>query len=73
MGKRRVFSREFKLEAVRLVVERGVKVSLAAKDLGIHENVLRKWVRDSHHSVSRLDGTGRAHKPLSRTKRTKDG
>jgi transposase len=41
-----VFSREFKLEAVRLVVERGVKVSQAAKDLGIHENVLRKWVRD---------------------------
>jgi transposase len=46
MGKRRAFSREFKVEAVRLVVERGVKVSQAAKDLGIHENVLRKWVRD---------------------------
>ena len=46
MGKRRVFSREFKVEAVRLVVERGVKASQAAKDLGIHENVLRKWVRD---------------------------
>ena len=44
MGRRRVFSREFKTEAVRLVVERGVKVAQAAKDLGIHENVLRKWV-----------------------------
>ena len=43
---RRVFSREFKAEAVRLVVERGVKVRQAAKDLGIHENVLRKWVKD---------------------------
>lgn len=43
---RRVFSREFKAEAVRLVVERGVKVKQAAKDLGIHENVLRKWVKD---------------------------
>jgi transposase len=43
---RRVFSREFKAEAVRLVVERGVKVGVAAKDLGIHENVLRKWVKD---------------------------
>jgi transposase len=41
-----VFSREFKAEAVRLVVERGVKVKQAAKDLGIHENVLRKWVKD---------------------------
>jgi transposase len=44
MGRRRVFSREFKTEAVRLVVERGVAVAQAAKDLGIHENVLRKWV-----------------------------
>src|SRR4051794_28378016 len=44
MGRRRVFSREFKTEAVRLVVERGVTVAQAAKDLGIHENVLRKWV-----------------------------
>lgn len=42
---RRVFSREFKLEAVRLVRERGVTVRQAAKDLGIHENVLRSWVR----------------------------
>jgi transposase len=42
---RRTFSREFKLEAVRLVTERGVAVAQAAKDLDVHENVLRKWVR----------------------------
>lgn len=42
---RRSFTREFKLEAVRLVSERGLSVSQAARDLGIHENVLRKWVR----------------------------
>jgi len=42
---RRSFPREFKLEAVRLVSERGLSVSQAARDLGIHENVLRKWVR----------------------------
>src|SRR5437867_9472503 len=46
MGRRRMFSREFKTEAVRLVLERGVKVAQAAKDLGIHENVLRKWVQN---------------------------
>lgn len=45
MGKR-VFSREFKLEAVKLVKERGVTKSQAARDLGIHVNVLRKWVAD---------------------------
>ncbi len=46
MVKRRQFSREFKIEAVRLVKERGVSVAQAAKDLDIHENVLRKWVRE---------------------------
>lgn len=46
MERRRTFSREFKLEAVRLVTERGVTVARAAKDLDVHENVLRKWVRE---------------------------
>jgi len=39
---RRKFSREFKLEAVKLVRERGVSVSQAARDLDLYENVLRK-------------------------------
>ena len=43
---RRKFSREFKLEAVRLVKDRGVAVAQAARDLDLHENVLRKWIRD---------------------------
>lgn len=38
--------RKFKLEAVRLVKERGVSVVQAARDLDLHENVLRKWVRE---------------------------
>lgn len=42
---RRSFPREFKLEAVRLVSEQGISVAQAARDLDIHENVLRKWVR----------------------------
>jgi transposase len=43
---RRRFGREFKLEAVRLVRERGVTVAQAARDLDLHENLLRKWVKD---------------------------
>ena len=43
---RRKFSREFKVEAVRLVRERWVSVAQAARDLDVHENVLRKWVRE---------------------------
>jgi transposase len=45
MGTRRRFSREFKVEAVKLVCERGVTVSQASRDLDIHVNVLRGWVR----------------------------
>lgn len=44
---RRVFTSEFKHEAVKLVTERGVTVSQAARDLGLHLNVLRKWVKDA--------------------------
>ncbi|MEQ1579955.1 MAG: IS3 family transposase [Steroidobacteraceae bacterium] len=46
MATRRVFTREFKVEAVKLVRDRGVSVAQAARDLGVHENVLRKWVRE---------------------------
>ena len=43
---RRSFSREFKFEAIKLVRERGVSVAQASRDLDIHENVLRKWIKD---------------------------
>ena len=46
MEKRRQFSREFKLEAVKLVNNRGVSVAQASRDLDVHENVLRKWVHE---------------------------
>ena len=46
MGTRRQFSREFKLEAIKLVEDRGVSVAQAARDLDVHQNVLRKWMRD---------------------------
>ena len=43
---RRRFGREFKIEAVRLIGERGVSVAQASRDLEVHENVLRKWVKE---------------------------
>jgi transposase len=42
---RRRYGREFKLEAVKLVQERGVTVAQAARDLDIHANLLRNWVK----------------------------
>ena len=57
---RRKFSREFKLEAVRLVRDRGVAVAQAALDLDLHVNVLRKWEREQPADPQQpLPGHGR--------------
>ena len=49
---RRQFTREFKLEAVRLIKQRGVSYAQASKDLGIHPTQLRSWVNadDPQHA-----------------------
>jgi len=44
MGKpRRLFTREFKVEAIKLVTDQGRSFAEAAANLGIAENLLRKW------------------------------
>jgi len=51
MGKkkpeRRVYTKEFKLEAVALAEQREKSISQIAKDLGINENVLYRWVHQA--------------------------
>jgi transposase len=42
---RRKFTREFKLEAVRLIRDRGVSVAQASVDLGVHQSQLRDWAK----------------------------
>ena len=42
---RRKFTREFKLEAVKLIKERGVSYVQAARDLDVQQSVLRNWVK----------------------------
>ncbi len=42
---RRKFTREFKLEAVRLIKDRGLSVTQASQDLGVHQSQLRDWVK----------------------------
>ena len=41
--KRKQFSKQFKIDAVKLVTEQGYKVSEAARNLGIHHSSLRRW------------------------------
>jgi transposase len=44
-SKRKTYTREYKLEAVRLTTEDSLSVTQVARDLGLHANMLRKWRR----------------------------
>ena len=41
--KRRKYTSEFKAEAVKLVTEQGYSLAEAARNLGVHVNLLRTW------------------------------
>ncbi len=41
--KRRSYTDEFKRDAVRLVTKQGYSLAEAARNLGIHANLLRTW------------------------------
>jgi transposase len=45
-SKRRQYTREFKLDAVRLVKESGKTATQVAADLGIDRSLLSSWKRD---------------------------
>jgi transposase len=42
-NKRKQYSKQFKIDAVKRVTEQGYKVSEAARSLGIHAGILRRW------------------------------
>ena len=43
---RKSYTKEFKLDAIALVLEQGYKTTEAAKSLDINVNMLRRWVRE---------------------------
>jgi transposase len=43
MKKRKTYSKQFKIDAVKLVTEQGYNLSEAARNLGIHPGVLGRW------------------------------
>jgi transposase len=71
MGKkdkeRRVYTREFKAEAAALAEKHKKPVRLIAADLGINENMPRRWMQQARDS----GGTGLP--PLSGHGRPRDG
>jgi transposase len=58
--KRRRFSEEFKIEAVRMVLEQGRDLFQVSEDLEIRPDMLRKWIKkfesDGKHG---FPGSGR--------------
>lgn len=42
---RRVYSKEFKLETIQLVLERGLSVTQVSQDLGIGTETIYRWIR----------------------------
>ena len=50
-SERRVHAAEFKAEAVALAEKREKPISQVAKDLGINENVLRRWMKQTREAT----------------------
>lgn len=61
MGKnRRQFSKEFKVEAVRLIIEEGRRISELARELGIAESLLGRWKKKYEEGkIDPFPGKGR--------------
>ncbi len=45
IGRRRVYTKEFKEETVQLVLERGLSVTQVSKDLDIGTETIYRWIR----------------------------
>jgi transposase len=48
---RRVYTKEFKAETIALAEKREKPVSQIARDLGINENMLRRWMQASREAA----------------------
>jgi transposase len=48
---RRVYPKEFKVEAVALAQKHEKPIGRIAADLGLHESVLRRWMQQARESV----------------------
>lgn len=61
MQQRRKYSREYKLEAVQLVQQSDTPLTQIAVNLGINDNMLRRWVKEhAEPNKSAFTGYGSA-------------
>ena len=82
-SKRRTYDKEFKKEAVQLVLEEGYKAAEVERNLGIGSNIVSRWVREAKEDPEyAFPGKGRLKPPdeelrslkreLERVKRERD-
>jgi transposase len=45
MGTGKRYTAEFKIETIKLVTELGHDVKALARDIGVHENTIYKWIQ----------------------------
>lgn len=79
---RKTYTREFKIEAVRMTTEGGIKVAQAARELGINENTLHLWRRQfrewgaspnaGKEVLSQAEEIQRLRKDLARVREERD-
>ena len=57
---RRVFTTEFKKEAVKLVLEGDQKIAEVSRNLGIHPNNLSRWIQEfKQNGTAAFPGKGK--------------
>jgi transposase len=49
MTKRKKYSKEFKLDAIALVIEQNYSQVEAARNLGVNPNMLGRWIKESEN------------------------
>ena|SRR5690606_17795621 len=47
MLKRKQYTKEFKLDAISLVMDQGLTIAEAARSLEINTNMLNRWIKES--------------------------
>ena len=58
--KRRIYTKEFKKESVRLIVEEGRPISEVARELGTAQSLLHRWKKKSEEGkIDPFPGQGR--------------
>ncbi len=81
MPQRRRYTKQFKEEALRLVIQEGVSLTQVAQDLGLDASMLRRWRKEANvddpkafcgQGVARDEELARLKRELGRVKRERD-